>query len=196
MDKNIQEALKWIYASLGGDISDLAAVDDITVILNAIAKLDTVQKIKSATELPSVTDDDDGDVLTVVEGAWAKAAPGGGSDLPADPSTDGTYTLQNTVSSGSGTLAWGAGNIIVVHDNETLDKTWQEIHDYLAAGKVVISVFDELGAGETGEVIQYVFTRANFEQDVYKLFAISVAQGSPDIAEYDAANADDYPAFV
>ena len=83
MDKSIQEALKWIYASLGGDISDLAAVDDITAILNAIAKLDTVQKIKSATELPVVTGDDDGDVLTVVEGAWAKAAPSsGGSDAP------------------------------------------------------------------------------------------------------------------
>lgn len=89
MDKNLQEALKWIYASLGGDITDLAAVDDITVILNAIADLDTVQKIKSATELPDVSDVDDGDVLTVVDGEWAKAEPsGGGSSLPSVSSTD------------------------------------------------------------------------------------------------------------
>lgn len=116
---------------------------------------------------------------------------GGGSDLPVTPSTDGTYTLQNTVASGSGALAWGAGDIIVVHDNDTLDKTWQEIHDYLAAGKVVISVFN---AGD--EVIQYVFVCANSEEDVYKLFAISAVHGSADIGEYDAATADDYPAFV
>ena len=89
MDKNIQEALKWIYASLGGDISALANVNDVTAILNAIADLDTVQKIKSATELPDVSDVDDGDVLTVVDGEWAKAEPsGGGSSLPSVSSTD------------------------------------------------------------------------------------------------------------
>lgn len=89
MDKNIQEALKWIYASLGGDISALANVNDVTAILNAIADLDTVQKIKSATELPDVSDADDGDVLTVVDGEWAKAEPsGGGSSLPSVSSTD------------------------------------------------------------------------------------------------------------
>lgn len=32
-----------------------------------------------STVLPSVTSDDNGDVLTVVEGAWANAAPSGGS---------------------------------------------------------------------------------------------------------------------
>ena len=89
MDKNIQEALKWIYASLGGDISALANVNDVTAILNAIADLDTVQKIKSATELPDVSDADDGDVLTVVDGEWAKAEPsGGGSSLPSVTPTD------------------------------------------------------------------------------------------------------------
>ena len=35
--------------------------------------------LQNATELPSVTADDNGDVLTVVEGAWAKATPSGGS---------------------------------------------------------------------------------------------------------------------
>ena len=33
---------------------------------------------------------------------------GGGSDLPSDPSTDGVYSLVNTVSSGAGTLNWAA----------------------------------------------------------------------------------------
>jgi len=52
-------------------------------------------------ELPEVTADDNGDVLTVVNGAWAKAAPGGG------------------------------GALVVTVNEETgaLDKTWQEIND-------------------------------------------------------------------
>lgn len=134
MDKSIQEALKWIYASLGGDISDLAAVDDITAILNAIAKLDTVQKISGAKELPAVSSTDNGDVLTVVEGAWAKAAlpaelPSVTSDdngdvltvvegewakaalpqgLPTAPAQDGTYTLTVTIADGEATYAWTA----------------------------------------------------------------------------------------
>ena len=52
--------------------------------------------------LPEVTSEDNGDVLTVVEGSWAKAAPTGGN---------------------------GA---LIVHGNlltRALDKTWQEIHD-------------------------------------------------------------------
>lgn len=107
MDKNIQEALKWIYASLGGDISELAAVDDITVILNAIAELDTIQKIGGATELPAVTAEDNGDVLTVVEGAWAKAAlPVPPAELPAAPEEDGSYTLTVTIADGAATYAW------------------------------------------------------------------------------------------
>ena len=134
MDKSIQEAPKWIYASLGGDITDLAAVDDITAILNAIAALDTVQKISGAKELPEVDGSDNGDVLTVVEGKWAKAAPaaelpGVTSDdngdvltvvegarakaalpqgLPTAPAQNGTYTLTVTIADGEATYAWTA----------------------------------------------------------------------------------------
>lgn len=120
MDKNLQEALKWVYASLGGDITTLAAVNNITEILNAIAALDTVQKINSGgggSELPAVTTDDNGDVLTVVEGAWAKAAPGGGSGL-----------------------------VISITDDEVaqafiMDKTFQEIWDAFSAGQAVVIEF-------------------------------------------------------
>lgn len=123
MDKNLQEALKWVYASLGGDITTLAAVDNITEILNAIAALDTVQKINSGgsgSELPAVTTDDNGDVLTVVEGAWAKAAPGGSSGLV----------------------------ISIIDDEATqsfiMNKTFQEIWDALSAGQAVVVKADDL----------------------------------------------------
>lgn len=45
------------------------------------AKLNKMEQgIENAT-LPAVTSDDNGDVLTVVEGAWAKASPQSGNDL-------------------------------------------------------------------------------------------------------------------
>ena len=54
----------------------------------------------AASGLPAVSGDDNGKVLTVVEGEWAPAAGGGG------------------------------GGVLVVTENEgTLDKTWQEIYD-------------------------------------------------------------------
>lgn len=131
MDKNIQEALKWIYASLGGDITDLAAVDDITAILNAIAKLDTVQKIKSATELPAVSSTDNGDVLTVVEGEWAPAAPGGGSDLPAVTPDDNGDVLTVVEGAWDKATPSSGGALFLTMNAGTgaLDHTWQEIAD-------------------------------------------------------------------
>ena len=58
--------------------------------------------------LPDVSAADNGDVLTVVNGAWDKAAPSGG------------------------------GGVLVVRDTDgTLDKTWQEIYDAMLSGGAV-----------------------------------------------------------
>ena len=59
---------------------------------------------EKASELPTVTSDDNGDVLTVVSGKWAKADPT--VELPTKPTTDGAYVLTCTVSSGTATLSW------------------------------------------------------------------------------------------
>lgn len=61
------------------------ALSDITPIKRSEEYL---QRIADAIEnsggsdLPAVTSDDNGDVLTVVNGAWDKAAPSGGGGLP------------------------------------------------------------------------------------------------------------------
>ena len=158
MDKSIQEALKWIYASLGGDISDLAAVDDITAILNAIAALDTVKKISGGSDLPAVTSDDNGDVLTVVDGAWNKAAPSGSSDVFL-------FTIDENT---------GAAN-----------KTWNEFKAALGQGKIVLySWEDENSAGQTGIIAAMRVTGAYGlfveGQDISSDQPVAVASSSDD----------------
>lgn len=69
------EGLKEIYVALGGSADDVAGISTIPEMLTAIAPYAQA----SAAELPAVTGADDGDVLTVVSGKWAKAAPAGGT---------------------------------------------------------------------------------------------------------------------
>lgn len=62
------EELKKMYENMGGDPEAVADKTLITEMLDAMSELEL-------SELPDVTADDNGDVLTVVEGAWAKATP-------------------------------------------------------------------------------------------------------------------------
>lgn len=64
-------------------------------------------------ELPAVTSEDNGDVLTVVEGAWAKAAPSGGG---------------------------GESNVILleVSNDGYLNKSVKDLKDLIAAGKTAM----------------------------------------------------------
>lgn len=98
----------------------------------------------SGGELPPVTSSDNGDVLTVVEGAWAKAAPT--AELPAVTSSDEGKVL--TVDDEGN---WGAempqGNTMTVHiidDGETvaLDKTFGELWDALRSGISIVGLYD------------------------------------------------------
>lgn len=74
MDTTI-DALKNLYVALGGTASTVVDVTLIPDMINAIASLIADGSTK---ELPEVSATDNGKVLTVVEGAWAKAA------LPAE----------------------------------------------------------------------------------------------------------------
>jgi hypothetical protein len=68
------EALKLLYAKLGGtdDIENITAISDMVDLIEDVAESG------GGSSLPEVTADDNGDVLTVVSGEWAKAAPSGG----------------------------------------------------------------------------------------------------------------------
>lgn len=70
--------------------------------------------------LPAVTSEDDGDVLTVVNGAWNKATPSGGG---------GVLTVQVTQTEADSTYA-------------TADKTYAEVMAAIQSGKQVYAVFN------------------------------------------------------
>lgn len=64
----IPEALKELYVALGGSADDVA---NMSTNPELIAKIAT----KAGAGLPAASATDNGDVLTVVEGAWTKAKP-------------------------------------------------------------------------------------------------------------------------
>lgn len=69
---NTVEALQALYVAFGGNIEDVANITTIPEMINALATI-----VPSALSvLPKVTSSDNGKVLTVVNGKWAKA------DLP------------------------------------------------------------------------------------------------------------------
>ena len=65
------EALKELYIALGGNSINVA---DITLIPDMIKAIAVHIGNGGAAELPTVTSSNNGEVLTVVEGAWAAAA--------------------------------------------------------------------------------------------------------------------------
>ena len=90
---------------------------------------------------------------------------GGGSSLPTNPAQDGTYALQNTVSSGTSTLSWASGGssggvLVVEFDNDgNLDITAGELFSAAQAGYVVVK-----GASENlGNVVLPLVAATNKE---------------------------------
>ena len=68
---NTIDALKALYVALGGSADTVANITIIPEMINAIA---TLVSSGATAELPKVSSTDNGKVLTVVSGKWAKAA--------------------------------------------------------------------------------------------------------------------------
>ena len=93
------EALKGLYVALGGELTDTydsiangIAVSDYVLIPDVIQAITQKVPSGSGASLPAVTAADNGDVLTVVDGAWAKAAVT--KELPAVTAEDNGSVLK------------------------------------------------------------------------------------------------------
>ena len=96
---NTIEALQGLYVALGGELSDVANITTIPEMLTAISTVAAA----GASELPAVKSADNGNVLTVVSGKWAKATPV--TELPAVTAADNGKVLK--VIDG----AWSIGDV-------------------------------------------------------------------------------------
>lgn len=76
----IQNALKELYYSMGGNADNVRNTTDINAIINAIADLAIGAQINAAAV----------------------------KELPEFPESDGTYTLQVVMDDGEATLSWEA----------------------------------------------------------------------------------------
>ena len=96
-------ALKALYDALGG--TDIPADATNADMINAIA---SIVAAAIAKELPAVTSEDNGDVLTVVDGAWDKATPSGGGALVEEFTWGGSGYDEGYYSTDDASAIWAA----------------------------------------------------------------------------------------
>ncbi len=119
MSYKILQALTALYVKLGGTAADVANITTIPAMIKAIAGLDIGGG--GGSSLPTVTADDNGKVLAVVEGAWDKANAISDNDFIV------TYT--------------DSGN-----DTYTSDKTFADIYSAYQAGQNVTAKMEIAGS--------------------------------------------------
>jgi len=119
-------------------------------------------------DLPAVTSDDNGDVLTVVEGEWAKAA----SKIVIIP------------------LEYDD-----VNDYSYFSKTYKEIHDLMSAGYLCVSLYTTLAGSAVCELI--VQALYSIDRERYEVATLCAGFGQsgvgPSAAVYYTDNENGYP---
>lgn len=152
--------------------------------------------VTNAEDLPAVTAADNGDVLTVVSGEWAKAdAPSG---LPEVTAADNGDVL--TVVSGEWAKAAPAGGGLVVNitgeevgqtTEYVMDKTLSQIVTALSSG--IMPMFREVYP-ET--IVLYTVLNADIleEGGIIYLYNPNLSDGEP--RAFRAASVNDYPTYT
>lgn len=191
-----EPTFKSIYVLVGGDVILSEVEESFGDSLEDAAKsnMNGIRfwlddgTVYNATELPSVTAEDDGDVLTVVDGAWAKATPT--KELPSVTAGDDGDVL--TVVEGAWAKATPSGGAFVIGmtsemDVDALDKTWKEIHDAMASGQIAIILSEE----NADTVIQDSIARVTKSSGVKPYQVKWVSDG--DSVVFYATTENDYP---
>ena len=86
----------------------------------------------------------------------------------------------------------GNGPLVIRHNGETLDKTWQEIHDALADGRVCLIVYDS--TDDDGSVATYYVGGVSVDGGSYYVWAFTYIMGGNETADYSAESPNEYPA--
>ena len=121
--------------------------------------------------LPAVTSDDNGDVLTVVEGAWGKAAPSGGGS--------GVLVVTATEDADTGVL--------------TLDKTASEIYSAMKSGGVMVDAEDA-----SYGIFPFVWS-FYLSTGAYNFYAITISPVDGSVEgtfRFQALTGADYPSYT
>lgn len=137
------EKLKKFYVTNGGDAADVAGIKSLGDMIDALCN------IEFDSELPTVTGTDNGKILAVVEGAWAK------SSLPdfTPFEVDGTVTVDGTTYKAT----------------ITTTTTAQQLFNALAAGKMIKFVFGQEGEDPT---TMYTIPNASLNGDSYNFSVV------------------------
>lgn len=108
--------------------------------------------------LPAVTSDDNGDVLTVVEGQWAKAAPSGGVLVVTDIEGTLDHTWQEIHDAALAVLKYNDGNESCILNGAEVDDGY-----YLSFA----SFIGDGAGGTTVELYTYVAESADSYPTAY-----------------------------
>lgn len=136
MNNTTVDALKDVYTELGGSAATVASMQTDAEVIEALSAL-----VGSTIELPAVTSDDNGDVLTVVNGAWSKAEPSGG--LPEVTSTDAGKAL---IVDSEG--AWGVDDIPTGIPNVIYNATLNNTTVTIDGDKTADDIISDIGANK------------------------------------------------
>ena len=182
--KTTVKALQDYYVEKGGQLADVADITTIPDMIDAITALGG-----GGSSLPAVTSDDNGDILGVVEGAWAKMdAP---TELPSVSAADNGDIL------GVVEGAWAkiqANQVIIkaslsgIVGASTLTlptgMTQGDVYNLIKNGDKDVIIYGELSSG-----ILYAFRFTNMvnENNVKKAYFRNIIYNGSALEERDLA---------
>ena len=171
------QALQALYVKLGGSLTDTyddiangATVADYATIPDMVDAIAEVTESGGDSSLPSVSATDNGNVLTVVDGAWSKAPVP--AELPETTSSDNGDVLKVVNGEWEKAAESATSGMIVTFTASggtySADKTLSEITEAWTSTKNVIGY-----NSETGYVLPCVL--ANSELAIFSATALTAA---------------------